>query len=114
VDWLVEASVSEKRAASIFRAEAISSLITHLIICNEITSALKMEAARFSETLASTKKSIRLFNPKEHNQNSSCLVCFDQIVVHYTDLQVANNLTHSVLTESIIDHQGLCGLYIIV
>jgi hypothetical protein len=33
------------------------------------TSALKMETALFSETLASTEQSTQRFNPKEHNQN---------------------------------------------
>jgi hypothetical protein len=33
------------------------------------TSALKMETARFSETLASTNHTTRRFSPKEHRQN---------------------------------------------
>jgi hypothetical protein len=33
-----------------------------------VTSALKMEAARFSETLASTSKSTRRQNQEEHHQ----------------------------------------------
>jgi hypothetical protein len=33
-----------------------------------VTSALKMEAVRFSETLASTSQSTRRPNPKEHHQ----------------------------------------------
>jgi hypothetical protein len=49
VDWLVEANVSEKHAVCIFRAEV-----------------RRMDTARFSETLASTNQSTRLFNPKEH------------------------------------------------
>jgi hypothetical protein len=39
------------------------------VMSDEIASALKMEAARFSETLASTNQSTGRFNPKEHNQN---------------------------------------------
>jgi hypothetical protein len=58
MDWLIEANVSEKRAVFIFRAEVLS-----------LSSALKMEAARFSETLAPTSQSIRRLNPKEHHQN---------------------------------------------
>jgi hypothetical protein len=46
------------------------------------TSALKMETASFSETLASTSQSTRRHNPKEYNQNSrrqssSSNVCLD-------------------------------------
>jgi CTP:phosphocholine cytidylyltransferase-like protein len=33
-----------------------------------LASALKMETARFFETLASTNQSTRRINPKEHNQ----------------------------------------------
>jgi hypothetical protein len=47
VDWLVEADVSEK------------------------ASALKMETARFSETLASINQSTWRLNPKDH-QNHHC------------------------------------------
>jgi hypothetical protein len=56
VDWLVEANVSEKRS------------FHHFMKAEVITSALKMEAARFSETLASSNQSTRRFSPKEHNQ----------------------------------------------
>jgi hypothetical protein len=35
---------------------------------SEITSALKMETARFSETLVYTNQSTRRFKPKEHHQ----------------------------------------------
>jgi hypothetical protein len=55
VVWLVEAEVSEKRAESNFRAEMI-------------TSALKMETARFSEMSAPTNQSTQRFKSKEHNQ----------------------------------------------
>jgi hypothetical protein len=34
-----------------------------------ISSALKVETARFSETLASTNQSTRHIDPKEHHQN---------------------------------------------
>jgi hypothetical protein len=37
--------------------------------CDDITSALKMGAAHFSETLASTKESTRRLNPTERHQN---------------------------------------------
>jgi hypothetical protein len=56
VDLLADAIFSEKRAVSVFRVEVF-------------TSALKMETARFSETLESTNKSTRRLNPKLHNQN---------------------------------------------
>jgi hypothetical protein len=49
VDWLVKAKDSKKRGVSIF------------------TFALKMEKARFSETLTSTNQSIRRFNLKEQS-----------------------------------------------
>jgi hypothetical protein len=45
-----------KRTVSIFWVEVM-------------TSVLKMETARFSETLASTNQSTRQLNSKEHNQN---------------------------------------------
>jgi hypothetical protein len=35
-----------------------------------VTSTLKMETARFSETLASVNEFARLLNPREHHQNS--------------------------------------------
>jgi hypothetical protein len=44
VDWLVEANVSEKSAAFIFKVEVI-------------TSTLKTETAHFSERLTSTNQS---------------------------------------------------------
>jgi hypothetical protein len=55
VDWLADARVSVKRAVSIVRAE--------------VEEVLKMQTARFSETLASTNQSTRRINPKEHRQN---------------------------------------------
>jgi hypothetical protein len=57
---LVEANVSNKRAVSIFRAEVLTS---------GLTSALKMDTARLSETLASTNQSILRSNSKERHQN---------------------------------------------
>jgi hypothetical protein len=39
-----------------------------------VTSALKMETACFSETLASTNQSTWWFKPKEHQQNLVCKV----------------------------------------
>jgi hypothetical protein len=53
VELSVKTNFSEKRAVSIFRAEY---------------GALKMELARFFETLASTIQSPRRINPKEHYQ----------------------------------------------
>jgi hypothetical protein len=50
VDWLVEANISEKSVLS-------------------LSSALMIEMAYFSETLASTNQSTWQFNPKEHHQN---------------------------------------------
>jgi hypothetical protein len=55
------ANVSERRALSIFRAE-VNSL-------HFITSVLKMETARFSETLASATQYVRRRNPKDHHKN---------------------------------------------
>jgi hypothetical protein len=37
-----------------------------------ITSALKMDTARFCEPLASTNQRTPRLNPKEHNQNCHC------------------------------------------
>jgi hypothetical protein len=51
VDWFVEANDSEIRAVSIFRAEVMAH---HFNI-----SAMKMETAGFSESLASTNQSTR-------------------------------------------------------
>jgi hypothetical protein len=59
VDWLAEANVSEKRAASIFRAEDGDGTL----------QSLKMEATRFSETLTSANQSTRRFNPNEYRQH---------------------------------------------
>jgi hypothetical protein len=53
VDWLVEANISEKHAVSIFRGVR--------------ASALKMETACFSETLASTNQSMWRLNPQKKN-----------------------------------------------
>jgi hypothetical protein len=55
VNWLAETNVSAKLVASIFRVQ--------------VTLALKMETARFFETLAPSNKSTKRFNPKEHYQN---------------------------------------------
>jgi hypothetical protein len=68
VDWLVKANVSEKRTVSIFRAEVsmlkdFPSCRTKIpLIPSIITSALKMETVRFSETLAFTSQSTRRLN----------------------------------------------------
>jgi hypothetical protein len=64
--WKIEANISEKRAVSIFRLKLLASffrltLLPYIyIIPSEyllITSALKMETARLSETLASPNQS---------------------------------------------------------
>jgi hypothetical protein len=64
VDWLVEADVSEKRAVSIFRAEA-------MVIIN---SALKIDTARFSETSATTNQPTGRFKPNRTSSEFSPLV----------------------------------------
>jgi hypothetical protein len=43
-------------------------LLGYVAVWTGKTSALKMETARFSETLASTNQSIRRLNPEEHHQ----------------------------------------------
>jgi hypothetical protein len=87
---LVEANVSEKRTVSIFRDEVtmlgirgpvalsfrlpfLPSYIISLIPSN-VTSALKMETVRFSETLASTNQSTRRLSPEDHHPSSSLCV----------------------------------------
>jgi hypothetical protein len=53
-----------------------------------ISSALKMETACFSETLAPTNRSTKQFNPKEHHQNRHryvthhmcCFTCTDFVM----------------------------------
>jgi hypothetical protein len=57
---LAEANVSENYGVSIFRDEVLSP-----------PSALKMEAARFSETLASTSQSTRRLNRKNCRQKEA-------------------------------------------
>jgi hypothetical protein len=42
-------------------------VVDRLVKATPITSALKMETARFSETLAFTKQSTRRFSSKEHH-----------------------------------------------
>jgi hypothetical protein len=83
---MVEANVSEKRTVSIFRAEVTmlrirgiieggrkESLKDHLpsyiipLIPSIVTSAVKMETVRFSETLASTNQSTRRLNREHHH-----------------------------------------------
>jgi hypothetical protein len=64
VDMLVDASVSEKRGASIFRAE----------VMKRFTLGLKMETARFSEKLAPTNISKLRHDPKQHHEILYC--CF--------------------------------------
>jgi hypothetical protein len=72
---LVEANVSEKLVVSIFMAEVFSVAWTacekfelRSMRMGVFTSALQMETARFSETLASTNQSTRRLNLKELHQ----------------------------------------------
>jgi hypothetical protein len=75
VHWLVEANVSQKRPASIFRAEVMLQSCIHLQGRRSITSALKMEATLFfpKRCLLPTS-SHGDFNIKEHHYKF--LTCF--------------------------------------
>jgi hypothetical protein len=58
----------------VWRLLLILPLVFFLLLGWLITSALKMETARLSETLASTSQSTRRLNRKEHHRKTTLFV----------------------------------------
>jgi hypothetical protein len=76
------------------------------------TSGLKMEAARFSETLASSNQSTRWLTPKEHHQNHPTVISQATFKLYSQWYHTHRLLLQSLLCMSLKDF--MCKLQLVL